>query len=121
MRISDWSSDVCSSDLFLDLGNQSHAPVLELRLVGVELRGVRQEPFLGNLLRRIEHAVEAGTIMHREARRLRQRIDLQQLVQQEIEIASFYQLRHCGSPRSEEGRVGTECGKSCNTRGSPDH
>src|SRR3546814_10175743 len=32
-----------SRQRFLDLGNQSHAPVLELRLVGVELRGVRPE------------------------------------------------------------------------------
>src|SRR3546814_6982240 len=50
MRISDWSSDVCSSDLMVDLVIPILAPRLDLRTVLTELRvsmpGVQLLPIL---------------------------------------------------------------------------
>src|SRR3546814_4507864 len=50
MRISDWSSDVCSSDLFGEGGGDQHLPGLELArfelLVGVDDVDVAARPAL---------------------------------------------------------------------------
>src|SRR3546814_11267399 len=122
MRISDWSSDVCSSDLRL---------VLDGRVDGVE----RQ------LLVRIERGqiVEIDAVPHRFGI---VEIDLDQLGQRKITLAVarranlaldgvagaqaiFADLvrRHVNviGTRSEERRVGKECVSTCRSRWSPFH
>src|SRR3546814_11766144 len=102
MRISDWSSDVCSSDLWCSLA--SLAPILSLP-TGNHLSIFRA------------HASEDG-------RCERFRID-NQLVnvkripspfQQTVELSSTLT-----STRSEERRVGKECVSTCRSRWSPNH
>src|SRR3546814_4279281 len=91
MRISDWSSDVCSSDLL-------------------------QQASIGNLIH--AHVVVAATGGHslvvlaegQRGDRRRQRDLLQQLG-----------IRQVPSERSEERRVGKECVSTCRTRWSPYH
>src|SRR3546814_21029662 len=92
MRISDWSSDVCSSDL----------PVggVEAKLIaGGE--GADQRP----------HLVRPA---HREGRMMQQRLDPPQRVGQGGG-------RLDGEPRSEERRVGKECVSTCRSRWSQYH
>src|SRR3546814_15915262 len=92
MRISDWSSDVCSSDLkfcarqpsvFVD---DDVVFVLSLHLA-IETRGDRADP-------RDIAAIEAGDL-----------------------VAGL--VRGAGVVRSEERRVGKECVSTCRSRGSP--
>src|SRR3546814_11853774 len=99
MRISDWSSDVCSSDL-LAIG---FAAVADLR--GDAAR--KAEPFdLGG-----NHAVILGQVFLTDRGR-RQRIV--------GEIAGRQIVRR-STRRSEERRVGKECVSTCRSRGSPYH
>src|SRR3546814_16335052 len=92
MRISDWSSDVCSSDLFDRYEDANHVwryPDL-----------TRQVTFLSNAL---EETIERE--MHAEALYLQQhgraRVRLQTIIE-----------------RSEERRVGKECVSTCRSRWS---
>src|SRR3546814_14262180 len=100
MRISDWSSDVCSSDL----------PDLAATPYG-EYQG--NEQFLHQL-----HCIGLGEY------------DIEQIRIVDTPIASFeevtYQIVPPGSPvtlfnRSEERRVGQECVSTCRSRWSPYH
>src|SRR3546814_4210370 len=97
MRISDWSSDVCSSDLFV-VG----ADVLDpepLRRLEVELDG--------------GHLPRATDRIARLDRYLRSVEGAATLVEDELEV-----LRR---GRSEERRVGKECVSTCRSRCSPYH
>src|SRR3546814_17829853 len=94
MRISDWSSDVCSSDLRRRGGQQP------------AVQGIPRLP------RPPHHPALAATPgrrwVHRAAGHRRQ--------------ALRRALRHLrGHPRSEERRVGKECVSTCRSRGSPYH
>src|SRR3546814_13675142 len=93
MRISDWSSDVCSSDL----GEGS----------------AKARPGVG---RRIERAarsvVRPRPLVSARAARL-------QAFQKLLGTAAFLQLLEHG--RSEERRVGKECVSPCRSRWSPYH
>src|SRR3546814_14212408 len=104
MRIRDWSSDVCSSDPAVPRGGQwlgpfcATAPILLLLLLflaGISFAGrevIAAAPMLSS---RIDEAVASG------GRRL----------------LGF----SVANPRSEERRVGKECGSTCCSRGSPAH
>src|SRR3546814_11255298 len=104
MRISDWSSDVCSSDLLLRhfaggvarLGIQAEpaAPAAALFLLGLGLR---------IHARLVRGCVPLG---EREAPRIR------------AGSIGAARLRH---PRSEERRVGKECVSTCRSRWAPYH
>src|SRR3546814_11068121 len=114
MRISDWSSDVCSSDL------------LE-QLLGLALRAQRGEQAgalvelahqLGRWqLRRIaaqatDDVGEAAQCVRRTRRQLLEQAD-------RFRGARRWRvgvLRHLGQLRSEERRVGKECGSTCKYR-----
>src|SRR3546814_13728901 len=95
MRISDWSSDVCSSDLFRQLdGNWHFTPLgdtackvsLQLSLeFGNRLMEMTLTPW-------IDRAVN--------------------------NVMDAFRLR---ADRSEERRVGKECVSQCRSRWSPDH
>src|SRR3546814_17677285 len=98
MRISDWSSDVCSSDLGAGavgiLDAQQELAAVVAREQPVEQRGARAADMEETRRRRREARDDAG-------------------------IRPFAQLRLL--PRSEERRVGKECVSKCSSRWSPVH
>src|SRR3546814_11689442 len=109
MRISDWSSDVCSSDLdahaAAPVGKGSEA---DGRLAGTRLADKSEHPAL---LQGEGDAVDDGDVLRRLARRIGGGADL--------EIADVEQVSHRHAPPSgwqcggsEERRVGQECGST---------
>src|SRR3546814_2525036 len=97
MRISDWSSDVCSSDL----STAPFSPLSAARSVGPgntprRPRPILQHIFYGYLF--LENSVD----IFGPARDCERKLDNQRL-------------------RSEERRVGKECGSTCRSRWSPFH
>src|SRR3546814_14257373 len=101
MRISDWSSDVCSSDLVL-----LHAAVLG-----------HEAPLQAGREACAAAAAQAGLLDHLDhvGRRDLLGQDLaQRLVAAGLEIVLV-------RPRSEERRVGKECVSTCRSRWSPYH
>src|SRR3546814_18663567 len=106
MRISDWSSDVCSSDLdqvhrvAKGLGNRYHPAVVGAVEVGETVQAAAGEEALAG----------AGRIvsLHGGGEQLRQ-------------ILAGIFKQGAGEPRSEERRVGQECGSTCRSRGEPYH
>src|SRR3546814_12646956 len=97
MRISDWSSDVCSSDLLADGGVELHRHRLQVRQIRVENLAVEDEADIAQC--RFGQA-ETGFALAGHGggdRDGRSRI------------------------RSEERRVGKECVSTCRYRWSPDH
>src|SRR3546814_13932625 len=97
MRISDWSSDVCSSDL--GVAGQS----------GFELRGD-----IDRLLRRKWRGGNQRFVARAQHR---------QVIADVIEhhIRGVAQPRAIEGERSEERRVGKECVSTCRSRWSPYH
>src|SRR3546814_18295327 len=102
MRISDWSSDVCSSDL--GLGGVQIAPFQLLAGEGVTWHHRDHVWHLGV----IDRLVEADRETFRPTQRL------------VVETASD-DSRAQGVRRSEERRVGKECVSTCRSRWSPYH
>src|SRR3546814_13224137 len=104
MRISDWSSDVCSSDLFAQ-------PAF-----GRQLQPVGDMVAERAMDRAIGHAAL------RAARRLFLRLRQNELARdfQKI-IVAFPGGAFLGIARSEERRVGKECVSTCRSRWSPYH
>src|SRR3546814_3335372 len=96
MRISDWSSDVCSSDLVV----HGAAVGLALHPGGDEVVGGALPPGCGGGL---QHADELHDRLHEALERLR--VLLHRVVAHEA--------------RSEERRVGKECVSTCRSRWSP--
>src|SRR3546814_15874237 len=94
MRISDWSSDVCSSDLAL--GVQYGAQVVRMNAIDHEGQNTRLVR-----CRTDQSHPRQGT----------------QFLRTQIEQDVF--VRRDG--RSEERRVGKECVSTCSSRWSPDH
>src|SRR3546814_7855414 len=91
MRISDWSSDVCSSDLVMDRNGVMSPPMKGFI-------GFRNDP--GDQARRDFMAVQAG------------------IGEKDLTLAE--ELAQ-GVGRSEERRVGKECVSTCRSRWSPYH
>src|SRR3546814_11840145 len=108
MRISDWSSDVCSSDLAVphEIPLDRRDGPLHTRIVGW------QEAYQGNAQHAgVEHVVIKGA---------------DEAVLPCIEALCEHLMLHlvCKlpvSPRSEERRVGKECVSQCRSRWSPYH
>src|SRR3546814_11322094 len=98
MRISDWSSDVCSSDL--------HWVVLFVYGAGIGLgwyhRQALADPFASSFatLLALKILLAIGVF---------------------ITFGLVAVLLRKGRMRSEERRVGKECGSTCRSRWSPDH
>src|SRR3546814_15419559 len=103
MRISDWSSDVCSSDLL-----RFHAAGQPLPQSRVSRQHVAHRPIdqAGDAVaaRRVEPARLIDEI--EESRRGESRVARERIADQ---------------GRSEERRVGNECVSTCSSRGSPHH
>src|SRR3546814_16665196 len=96
MRISDWSSDVCSSDLD-DVDKECNRPppkhaVVIFRFVELVRRGGRPGTVLVQLLRQVPWQGEC-----------------------------LLRVWSCNDRRSEERRVGQECVRPCRSRWSPYH
>src|SRR3546814_2948567 len=91
MRISDWSSDVCSSDL--------------------DFLVVQQQTAL------IDHPAQAIGPLHLAAAAHR----LVVLRGIEVDTVAAVVLGHVAGGRSEERRVGKECVSTCRSRWSPYH
>src|SRR3546814_18036105 len=99
MRISDWSSDVCSSDLTL-------VTVEDLLPDAAAYLAVRLDPYYVDLYRVGQDAVMlliVASILAVAVARSR-RLVIRQV-----------------AARSEERRVGKECVSTCRSRGSPYH
>src|SRR3546814_11674235 len=104
MRISDWSSDVCSSDLH-------DVQQLEAIDVGVALGGHQGDLRVQKLLLRIQHVENRpGTDALLGTHALER-----QLVRLDSDRLRLDFLR------SEERRVGKECVSTCRSRWSPCH
>src|SRR3546814_6232070 len=91
MRISDWSSDVCSSDL-----------LAKLRLVLARLQEAAQALPQPRVAVAAGHPPGAGRISHESLHR-------------------SHSAPPLPIPRSEERRVGKECVSTCRSRWSPYH
>src|SRR3546814_4450921 len=99
MRISDWSSDVCSSDLALlqDFGG------LGFRFWNIlALARTAENLFADN----IYFDISASVILAADS---------------PIEEEYVWTIRNVGVDRSEERRVGKECVSTCRSRWSPYH
>src|SRR3546814_15823697 len=103
MRISDWSSDVCSSDL---LGTAVDQRGQIERLADVECRDHARER-IGPFLQRGQH--RGDVILERRQAYL----FLLDLREQPVD--------RLAAARSEERRVGKECVRTCRSRWSPYH
>src|SRR3546814_16303419 len=95
MRISDWSSDVCSSDL---------------------VEGQRVEA--GKVLFRIDPEPFEVALQQAEARLKNEQALLRQAERSWARVSTLYKDR---AVRSEERRVGHECVSTCRYRWSPYH
>src|SRR3546814_18632500 len=104
MRISDWSSDVCSSDLRGDLWYQACETVYTVASTEAFWRAEAELAALERLTFGVTTGVSllggGDTILRTDDPR--------------------YGDAHCAG-RSEERRVGTECVHTCRDRWSPDH
>src|SRR3546814_3289827 len=104
MRISDWSSDVCSSDLLDDLADRRRIQHRQHR---------RDQRVLGlvRAVRRLAAVIVAGDREKAAVRRCA------------FEIAELQRFAGTidADARSEERRVGKECVSTCRSRWSPFH
>src|SRR3546814_18319598 len=98
MRISDWSSDVCSSDLHARQGVQPHDPVAKLAGLGDHRIGQQAAEIA---------AAALG-------------VDIEPLHLADT-VTKVTQAAHAERARSEERRVGNACVRKCRSRWSPYH
>src|SRR3546814_15400104 len=106
MRISDWSSDVCSSDLHLrTAGNHGRRPAPSS---GAGRGLLFRQPPAASLPQSWRGGVRGGIRLHAA-----------QLLGRFFVRLAFSYARRIG--RSEERRVGKECVSTCRSRGSPYH
>src|SRR3546814_11368877 len=123
MRISDWSSDVCSSDLFM-----GDVPFKTLYLHGLVRAsdGQKMSKSKGNTVDPLGLIDQYGADALRffMAAMESQGRDIKM---DESRVAGYRNFatkrwnaaRFCQATRSEERRVGEECGSTCRSRGSP--
>src|SRR3546814_1062000 len=94
MRISDWSSDVCSSDLAGEVAPLHVAHGVAAGLTGDQARR-------GEVAQRSGHVVELHVV--------------------ELHVLPGREVAPAPAVRSEERRVGKECVSTCRSRWSPYH
>src|SRR3546814_13056644 len=124
MRISDWSSDVCSSDLARHAAKIS--PPGRPRAVGREVQGAHEKhrrladaphrPFHYGRIRLMPLVELVRLPNGAEAELLRGRLE-----SAGVHAVCFDAGMNIAESRSEERRVGKECGRTCRSRWSPDH
>src|SRR3546814_10950962 len=101
MRISDWSSDVCSSDLNVAIGQADAGRDEIKRLNMLDTDALRSEVCF-------QCASNGSGINHRRPSR-------------GADMAAIWKISGVHALRSEERRVGQECVSTCNSRWSPYH
>src|SRR3546814_18593394 len=105
MRISDWSSDVCSSDLLdavAEGGGADHAALcFQLQYMPREL--ANGELGVEQIFHHLLQQAEAGELAEQVAHLL------------------FVDAEVAGQVRSDERRVGKECVRTCSSRWLPYH
>src|SRR3546814_13200249 len=115
MRISDWSSDVCSSDLPTSPNSRPGPLYSALRAIPCW-----QDPSMTQIPERIlvqAHlaAKQPKPLTPEQEARLRSEIAAELKRQNAVLVAHYY------TDRSEERRVGKECVSTCRSRWSPYH
>src|SRR3546814_14968613 len=105
MRISDWSSDVCSSDLALNENFDAQSWGLELEAAWRPSRNFRIDSNFGYLRTRIGKGAQSIDVMDR--------------TQGNEDWVVLRPQLGVPSNRSEERRVGKECVSTCRSRWSP--
>src|SRR3546814_11586598 len=112
MRISDWSSDVCSSDLFgLALGSYAHFTSPIRRYADLIVHRALVDSY------RLEVPGKAKNLPERTGLGEADRKGLSRIG----EAISALERRAMEAERSEERRVGNECVSTCRSRWSPYH
>src|SRR3546814_13660584 len=106
MRISDWSSDVCSSDLDSKVAACGLFVLGIILALGASLASIATAP---KMMAPLGNAAGYWLTVQDDGERL-----LRDIEDQEDAIAD-------GMKRSEERRVGKECGRTCRSRWSPYH
>src|SRR3546814_19674943 len=112
MRISDWSSDVCSSDLFQPHFDRSARFHIVPRKIGIRATRCTPKPFAASkasFVRILISVVVAVTGF----------LDVEFRQQHADDIGTA--LREALERRPEERRVGKECGSTCRSRWSTYH
>src|SRR3546814_17657234 len=115
MRISDWSSDVCSSDLKVRFTGKKLTQKIYYRHTGYAggIKEARADKVLAGrfperiLEKAVERMVPRGPLGRQQMRNLR--------------IFAGTAHPHAAQNRSEERRVGKECVSTCRSRWSPLH
>src|SRR3546814_14611573 len=107
MRISDWSSDVCSSDLLCQERAEREGWMIADSYADAAISG--SSMILRPAVQKLLADAQAGKfdIVVAEA--------LDRVSRDQVDVATFY--KH----RSEERRVGKECVSTCRSRWSPEH
>src|SRR3546814_18102552 len=107
MRISDWSSDVCSSDLVRNVPNL-HDVKTTLRLLAELGAGIHLDDSFD--IRIDPRSVRSHVAPYELVKTMRASV-----------LVLGPLLAKYGAARSEERRVGKECVSTCRSRGSPDN
>src|SRR3546814_13852828 len=121
MRISDWSSDVCSSDL---TNGEQIFTICKNKYV---FRGEMQKPVCRRCWQWIhgdisDYAMQfAAKNIIRPEKILRAAQDRETMKEGIIGYLLQMRVRATPDPRSEERRVGKECVSTCRSRWSPYH
>src|SRR3546814_9410249 len=121
MRISDWSSDVCSSDLddgagFLMLAQLELDGGADHRLLPLGWNGEAAHPDLPFVDRVVQHPLHCGAEGVGKAL-VRTQEEMHVMFQPEPAfLGDEADGRIGGNARSEERRVGKECGSTCRYR-----
>src|SRR3546814_13152758 len=112
MRISDWSSDVCSSDLNERFRGEKMNAAGEFDALMRQATGVAKAPFVAEYVRLLCERGEKVVLFgwHREVYAIWQE-----------KLQDLKPVLYPGSDRSEERSVGTECVSTCRSRWSPYH
>src|SRR3546814_18550123 len=110
MRISDWSSDVCSSDLHLTLDNYTGLPHVAL------LPRTRAVPAVDRVLTELGRSRNVAV-------QVPHFLSMPLLIQQSNLLCTLPRrmARVYADVRSAERRVGKECVSTCRSRWSPYH
>src|SRR3546814_15299881 len=119
MRISDWSSDVCSSDL---VSNSKHPIRKPEDLKGLKIRVVGSPLFNDTFTALGANPTQMSWADAKPALTTGA-VDGQENPLSIFSIAKVYEVgqKHLTIWRSEERRVGKECVSTCRSRWWPDH
>src|SRR3546814_13797007 len=110
MRISDWSSDVCSSDLLMTKPDHLARPIMGAAT------GLHHDYSRRLLRHELGETPPRQLLAKLHASRHRCAVNLENLF---CQVHSNHSILRHGCRRSEERRVGKECVSTCRSRWSP--